>query len=213
MDVGNSIRKSINDWEDGELEASMMHACFAVDGTRRKLYPDNSNSNARFTKLLRDNYGILGPMGAPGINLHDTRFPVAVEHPKASGGQPDLADVIYGIHRCCHGHGEALPAGFELISDSNAGPRLTRIEIKKGRVRLSDRIIFGLLAVAVMSPANRHGETVPDGYHLTFAGRVEIDINEWWGSEDRFLVVAAQDPAPTVRLNFGDWMDRSVGQD
>lgn len=35
------------------------------------------------------------------------------------------------------------------------------------RVRLSDRIIFGLLAVAVLSSANT-GQEVPDGYHLTF---------------------------------------------
>jgi len=123
VDVGNSVRKCINDWEYGELDAAMMHACFAVDGTRRKLYPDNRDNNTRFTKLLRDNYSILGPMGAPGVDLRSTRFPVRVLSPKAAGGQPDIADVIYGIHRCCHGHGEGPSRGFRTYARRSWRPK------------------------------------------------------------------------------------------
>ena len=79
-------------------------------------------SNERFTRILRENYAILGPMGAPGIDLIKTRFPVTVQRPKASGGQPDLADVIYGIHCCSQGHGDELPDGFGLIPGA-AGPK------------------------------------------------------------------------------------------
>jgi hypothetical protein len=39
MNVGDSVRKAIDDWEQGELESSMLHACNAVDGTAKKLYP------------------------------------------------------------------------------------------------------------------------------------------------------------------------------
>ena len=116
MNVGDSVRKSIDDWESGEHDSAMLHACNAIDGTARKVY-HALGSNARFTRLLRDNYAILGPMGMPGIDLVETRFPAAVERPKAPGGRPDLADVIYGIHRCSHGHGEELPGAFELIHD------------------------------------------------------------------------------------------------
>jgi hypothetical protein len=162
-----------------------MHACNAVDGTAAKLHP-SLGSNARFTKLLRDNYSILEPMAAPGINLDDTRFPVKVERPKAPGGLPDFADVVYGIHRCHQGHGEALPGGFELIRNANGQPGYTSMEIRKeaprmGRVRLSDRTIFGLLAVAVLSPVNVD-QKVPDGYHFTFGRRpLRLEINDWWG--------------------------------
>ena len=141
MNVGQSIRKSINDWQLGEFDSAMLHACNAVDGTAKKVYP-NMGSNARFTKLLRDNYFILGPMGAPGINLEMTRWPVTVQRPKAAGGKPDIADVIYGIHRCSHGHGDDLPDGFELLPDASGPPRQTRMQIAKGKVRLSDRVIF-----------------------------------------------------------------------
>lgn len=204
VNVGNSIRKSIDDWESGEHDSAMLHACNAIDGTAKKIYP-KIGSNTRFTKLLRDNYSILGPMGMPGINLVETRFPVTVDRPKAPGGKPDLADVIYGIHRCSHGHGDELPGGFELIQDAAGPARHTRIEVVKGAIRLSDRIIFGLIAVAVLSPVNK-GQAVPDGYYLTFGASAKLIVNEWWGRASDFPAVAAQDPTPLVKLDFGDWM-------
>jgi hypothetical protein len=120
MDVSNSVRKAIKDYEDGDTDAAMLHSCNAVDGTAKKLRP-MLGSNARFTKLLRDNHFILSQwrlQDEPG----DTRFPVKVEHSKAPGGQPDFAHIVYGIHRCHHGHGEALPGGFELMPDVAGQP-------------------------------------------------------------------------------------------
>lgn len=205
MRVGNSVRKAIDDWEAGELEAAMLHACNAIDGTATKVYPDLLSNNARFTRLLREHYYILGPMGAPGINLVTTRWPVSVGHPKASGGKPDIADVVYGVHRCSHGHGRELPDGFELLQDACGPSPYTSMRIEKGKVQLSDRIIFGLLAVAVMCPANRD-QWVPDGYFFTF-GPLRLPINEWWGRASDFPTVAAQDPGPQVTLDFADWMN------
>jgi hypothetical protein len=203
VNVGDSVRKAIDDWEDGEVDAAMLHACNAVDGTGAKLDRSKGN-NARFTGLLRDNYGILGPMCAPGINLTDTRFPVRVNASKAPGGQPDFADVIYGIHRCHHGHGEHLPEGFELLPDAAGPAGVTRMEVRAGVIRLSDRVIFGLLAVAVMSPANLD-QRVPDGYYLTLE-EIRLDIDHWWGRAADFPALAARVPMPLIKLDFGDWM-------
>ena len=204
MNVGNSVRKSIDDWESSEHESAILHACNAIDGTAKKVYQKDLGVKARFTKLLRDNYSILGPMGIPGINLMETRFPVTVG-PKASDGAPDIADVIYGIHRCSHGHGDELPEGFELIHNAAGPSRRTRMEVVKGAVRLSDRVIFGLIAVAVLSPANK-GQSVPDGYYLTFGDEAKLVINDWWGRASDFPAVVARDPIPLVKLDFGDWM-------
>lgn len=205
MNVGNSVRKSIDDWEAGEPESAMLHACNAIDGTAKKVHP-KLGSNARFTQLLRENYLILGPMGMPGVDLVKTRFPVQVERPKAPGGKPDLADVIYGVHRCSHGHGDELPGGFELIQCARGPAGYTRCEIQRGALRLSDRIIFGLIAVAVLSPANRD-QHVPHGYHLTFGAAAKLMINEWWGRAADFPEIAATDPTPLVTLDFTDWMN------
>jgi hypothetical protein len=199
MNVGDSVRLAIDDWERHEPEAAMLHACNAVDGTAGKLHPSLGNK-ARFTRCLRDSYPILGPMGAPGINVVDTRFPVTVQRPSAPGGEPDLADVIYGVHRCTHGHGDELPDGFDLIPDASGPPGLTQMMIERGKLRLSDRIIFGLLAVAVLSPVNRD-QRVPDGYFLAFAD-TKLAINDWWGRGDDFAQLVAAARLPNVTLDL-----------
>ena len=204
MNVGNSIRKAIDDWKSGEADAAMLHACNSIDGTAKKIHP-KLRSNARFTQLLRDNYGILGPMGMPGINVMETRFPVKVDRPKAPGGKPDLADVIYAIHRCTHGHGEELPDGFELIPDARGPVQKTTVKVVRGAIQLSDRIIFGLIAVAVLSPANKD-QHVPHGYYLTFGATEKLVINEWWGRAGDFPAVAAREPMPNVTIDFSEWM-------
>lgn len=208
MNVGDSVRLAIDDWERGELQASMLHACNAVDGTAAKVRPELTNANKRrFTMFLRENYAILGPMAMPGINVVDSRFPVKVDRPTAPGGKPDLADIIYAVHRCTHGHGDELPAGFELRRDAAGPAGHTSFDIRReGTVALSDRMIFGLLAVAVMSPANV-GQKVPDGYHFTFGiNNQRLPINEWWGRAADFpAIVSAEPPMPNVTLAFTSW--------
>jgi hypothetical protein len=154
MNVGNSVRKAIDDWERGELESAML----------------------------------------------------TVQRPRAADGKPDLADVIYGIHRCTHGHGDELPEGFALLEDAAGPKRVTRMQVERGKVRLSDRIIFGLLAVAVLSPANTD-QFVPDGYYLTFGESEKLLINQWWGRASDFPSIAAKDPTPKVKLDFQNWMN------
>jgi len=150
-------------------------------------------------------------MGAPGINLVETRFPVKVARPQTEDGQPDIADIIYGVHCCNHGHGDELPNGFELISDAAGPPHYTRFLVEKGedrmsgKVRLSDRIIFGLIAVAVLFPKNCD-QRVPDGYHLTFGGHTLFSINDWWGRAEEFVAIVSRESLPNVKSEFGKWM-------
>ncbi|WP_122434314.1 hypothetical protein [Pseudomonas viridiflava] len=200
--VGKSVRAAIDEWQRGDNELAMLHACNAIDGTAGKALPGIGN-NVRFTTLLRRGYPILGPVGLPGIDLEQTRWPVKVNRPKAEGGLPDIADVIYGIHRCAHGHGDELPDGFELWPDAAESKATTRIGVSSGKVQLSDRVIFGMLSIAVFSPVNL-GQTVPDGYFLSFAG-LNMPINQWWGREADFLLLAATQIMPSVILNLGDW--------
>ena len=46
MNVGNSVRVAINDWEQGETEAAVLHACNAVDGTAAKTFPTEPSNNS-----------------------------------------------------------------------------------------------------------------------------------------------------------------------
>lgn len=185
----------------------MLHACIAVDGTARKTYPAMTANKARFTALLRDNYDVLGPMGAPGINLEESFFPIKMPNADRKSG-PDLAELIYGVHRCTHGHGDELPDGFELLPDAALGMRTTKLLFDKdGKARLSDRVIFGLLAVAVFAPVNADQRVPHDRYFFVFGKqRIRLGVNDWWGRRGDFAAVAATEPMPYVKLDFGDWM-------
>ena len=99
-----------------------------------------------------------------------------------------------------------MPDGFELLPDAAGPDRMTRMVVEKGNVRFSDRIIFGLLAVAVLSPADTD-QHVPDRYYLTFASKV-LPINEWWGRAADFAAIAAEESLPRVKCDFGEWMDQ-----
>jgi hypothetical protein len=145
-------------------------------------------------------------MALPGIDIERTRFPVAVKGPTTDDGKPDIADVVYAVHRCTHAHGDELPNGFDLIPDAAGPAGITRIQIERGRLQLSDRVLFGLLAVAIMSPANI-GQRTSDGYYLTFGTSVKLIINDWWGRAADFAAMVALEPMPSVKMDFGDWMD------
>jgi hypothetical protein len=204
MNVGNSVRKAIDDWQAGDLNAAMLHACNAIDGTAKKVHP-KLGVGARFTKLLRDNYSVLSAMSAPGIDLVETRFPVNIKASTADGA-PDLADLVYVVHRCSEGHGDELPSGFELLRDAAGASGFTQMQFERNKVQLSDRIIFGLVAVAVFSPANI-GQYVPDSYYLTFGSQaLKLPIKDWWGRAKDFPTVAATESMPQVKLDFTPWM-------
>ena len=77
--------------------------------------------------------------------------------------------------------------------------------VTEGTVRLSDRVIFGLLAVAVLSAVNSD-QRVPYGYWLSM-GDTQLLINDWWGRAPDFPSIATLHAMPRVKLDFGDWID------
>jgi hypothetical protein len=79
--------------------------------------------------------------------------------------------------------------------------------IERGKVRLSDRVIFGLLGVAVLAPQNSD-QHVPDTHYLSFAG-TKLPINEWWGRAADFPAVLAKETLPNVKLDFDVWKEKN----
>lgn len=204
MKVGKSVWKCIDEWSAGDDESAMLHACNAVDGTAKKVYPKLGNK-ARFTTFMRDSYPIFGPMATPGIDIVNTRWPVQVTAPTAPGGYPDIADVIYSIHRCTHGHGDELPDGFGLLHNAAGEPEQTTLGVARGKVTLSDRTLFAMLAICIASPQNAD-QVTKEGYFLTFGRSERMIINEWWGRHEDLVRVVQSIGLPQVTLNFGDWV-------
>lgn len=98
-----------------------------------------------------------------------------------------------------------MPEGFELIPDASNKASSTSIIASAGKIRLSDRTIFGLLGIAVLCPLNS-GLQVPDGYHLTFAGEV-LMINDWWGRAADFKTLVEKQNLISVKLDLEDWFN------
>ena len=212
MKISDSVRLAIEDWElaksdQTRLESAMLHACNALDGTAKKIWP-KANNKDRFTRLIRQSYDFFGPMAMPCIDLENTVFSVPLNSSKKDNKGPDIADIIYSIHRCSHAHGDELEEGFSLIEDvkndiiGQENSTNIRSDIEGGKVRLSDRTIFGLLGIAVFSPINKN-QSDPKLYNfwLTFDKDMEFHINDWWGKKEEFLKIISQVTLPKIILN------------
>ncbi|KAA8889882.1 hypothetical protein F3087_00700 [Nocardia colli] len=204
MNVGKSVQHSLDQWALADWDAAMLHACNAVDGTGKKRYPAQSVTH-RFKQVLRDDLDILHLLGVPGIDLEKTRFPVPAKS-NLPGKRPDIADVIYGIHRCTHGHGDELPAGFELIEAEPLGTAsLSKIVFEEGKIALSNLTIIGLLGVAVFAPENAGQQIAPEYYLSVFDQ--EFTIADWWGRADDFRAATATVERVKVEMDWTDWWD------
>lgn len=207
MKVGDSVRLAIDDFERGETESAMLHACNAVDGTSAKLYPKLGNGK-RFTKLIRDNYSTLGLMAVRGLNVHETRWPVPVRSTlstKTLIEWPDTADLIWVIHRCNHGHGDEVPTNFALIDD-NIGIA-SELHVEQGVVRLPWNTVFGMLAVAIGEPVNR-GQIAGDGQYLTWGSpEMRFYIADWWGYKAELLAELQSQHTALVKMDWADWTE------
>lgn len=199
VSVGESVRLALKLYNDGEDEAALLFACLAVDGTAKKTRPTTEGNRQRFTGFIRDSYAIFGPFAMPGIDT-STIFPISLD---GQSHEFDIADLVYKVHRCTHGHGDELPQGFEILPDSRGPERLTHLEVDLdgGHLRISDRTIFGLIAIAVASPANADQRSA-QGDYLTFDGRFRFEINDHWGQPKGFDEAIAQVEMPKVLLNL-----------
>lgn len=207
VNVGNSVRYALDCLGRREHEAAMMHACAAVSSTAKQAMPRKHTDRQAFTGFLRQNYDIFGLMAVRGINIHETRFPVAITSSLGENHKPDIADLIYKFHRNTHAHGDEVPLGFELVDDPAGPVSFFYIDIDKGNVQLPWNTIVGLCAVAIVNPVNVT-QRVPDGYWLSWGWPViRFEINEWWGRTQDFRDQLASQFTPQVKLDFGEYVD------
>lgn len=52
MNVGNSVRKAIDDWGSGEQDAAMLHVCNAVDGTAKMVLRSELHDLTEFAQSV-----------------------------------------------------------------------------------------------------------------------------------------------------------------
>jgi|KBSSwiStaDraftv2_1062776.scaffolds.fasta_scaffold427817_2 hypothetical protein len=199
MRIGPSVQLALKMWAattgcEGELrqtysEAAALFGCNAIDGTGRRRYGTGTPSVAkRFIQTIRDDLDIFETVGMPGIDLRTSRFPYDGVKSQPVGEKPDIADVLYYVHRCAHGHGDEVQEGFELMTDGPV-PGNHSMHFSNDGVRLPGSTVLGLVAVAVLAPENVN-ERAGDVAIPWMGGTLVVD--EWWGRGDDFreLVVS-----------------------
>ena len=197
--VGEQVKASLDHWSVGDWPAALWHATAALDETAQKRYP-LLGPVPRFKRALRDDVDIFAAMAAPDIDLDQSRFPIPVTS-DLPDRRPDIADVLYGVHRYLHGDEDALPAGCEIAPHAEGVPMFG---IDGGRLWLRGSATLGLLGVAVFATENR-GELIPDGYTLGWRQHV-FHICGWWGWHDHFRDIVSRVPLPRYTLDFaGEW--------
>ena len=200
MKISDSVRKAIDDWESQDYESSMLHTCNAVDGTAQKVYPGTTSDNLRFTTYIRKYNDLVSAMAFPDIDLGRTRWPVQVRNPKAPGGGVDFADMIYGIHRCNHDHGNEIPIGNDIQPNLMKPDQPLSYGIKNGSIQLSDHVIWALLIIVILDPVNAMlADTKLDHYYFVL-GKKKLLVNEWWGR----LNEIPKPPKPHGVLDFSE---------
>lgn len=199
MAVGDEVRISLDHWSAKEWRQAVFHACDAVDETARKRYPSLGVA-ARFKRTVRDDVDVFQAMTAPDIDFANSRFPVAVQTDNADG-RPDIADVLFGVHRFLHGHEDELPAGCEIVPHADGVPMF---HASAGRLRLRASAALGLLGIAVFAPENR-GENAPPTYTLGWQQHT-FHIAGWWGWQDHFREIVRNARIGSSPLDFGpEW--------
>lgn len=205
MHVSQQVLIAIEDGvraTNGRADSALLHACLAMDGTARQLYPGKGVAE-RYIQIIRDYMWLIEPMIGGGINLIDTRFDnVKIQTQRRFIQSPDFAEIIYYNFRCNLAHGEEIPQCF-MVTIAN-GSDASAWYLGPDRVHMPNRLIWALLSVVVFCRVNKGIRTMGD-HVLTFQNHV-FPISKWWGREDEVRSLFISNNAARVILTgLGDW--------
>ena len=178
MNRFHNVMSVFDETERSNWDSALMSACIAVDGTSKVLHPSMIGHAKRFKQCIRDYYWLIEPMMGVGLNLVDTRFTNVTCI--RSCPSPDFADLVYHIIRCNHAHGEEVPVEFHITGSRNAF--FSEWELGPNSVRMPDKVIWALTAVAIFSRVNGCFHGKGKGWRISWGAEI-FPIDEWWGRE------------------------------
>jgi hypothetical protein len=195
MKISEHVYSALLDWDAGRFESALTHACIAVDGTARRMFPNEGNRK-RYIRCLRHFYWIIEPALGAGIDLEKTRFSNILLNNKV---EPDFAEIVYEVFRCAHAHGDEVPSAFELVMATEG---LREWSLGDGVLKLPSTLLFALLFVAVFAPVNKDERLLADAFLTLGSGdhKDVFPISEWWGRSADLEPIAAKHNS--VRVHF-----------
>ena len=200
MKLENHVLKAIKDFDPSEPKFSLMHACFAIEGTARNMYGSDKISRKQYKSCIRNYYWILDPMiGGGGFTISVFNNLEIKDDRGELINDPDLADVIYHIFRCYNAHAKEVPINYELLPIEDGK---SYWEMGNNVLKMPQRIIWALLAVSVFAKANSAIKTKGE-FYLSWGSETlglgihKFIIKDWWGKEKEFKkFLSEKNPKP-----------------
>jgi hypothetical protein len=197
MKIADHIKQSLDAADRGELDQALLSACIAVDGTAKKMFPDEPKVGERFRRFINEYLDIIELMFG-GLNLEETVFPF-----KNAKGHTGIrfADVIYEKFRCNLAHGNELPDGYGVSVQIAKGHYQFMVNIQNESMTLPQSAIYALGLACVLAPVNADQKIGSSLYHYTDPINSYV-IDRWWGKLDCARNIMDFDSQIRVNMNF-----------
>jgi hypothetical protein len=170
----------------------------AVEASAKKKF--GAGGRTSFLRLIRENYDVFHWFSGSFLDFGLLRFPTL--DPKLTDGRvvdrPDLAQVLYYLHRCSLAHGQELGENCSILPRKPDGSFDFQIDKVGNGVRLPEPIAWGLLASVVLEPINADPESRSGNFFtLGLAPNTYfLNVDLFWGAKDRVKKVVAKYETP-----------------
>lgn len=149
-----------------------------------------------FLNFVRRNYDILQWFTGSALDFTQLIFP-ALDKKLTDGKEilePDLAMILYHVHRCALAHGQDISENFGILPRGDNGLIAFRISQSGGYLNLPEPIAWGLVAAVVLDPINSDIATRSRHYfNLNFEQNAYfLNIDLFWGEKSKLVKIASR---------------------
>ena len=149
-----------------------------------------------FLKFLRENYDVLQWFSGSAIDFSVMRFPTI--DPIFTDGKtidrPDLAEILYYIHRCALADGQDISENFGIIPRSADGGIGFNISKDGKFLNLPEPIAWGVLASVVFDSVNLDLQS-RSGNHFTLSFEQNtyfLNVDLFWGEKVKLTRISSK---------------------
>jgi hypothetical protein len=197
MDIGDHVRLAVKSAYDGELEAALLHALQAVDGTGKRIRP-GATTRSRIVDTIEDYLWVIEPMAGLGFNL-EAPLPLI----ELASRESRFSEVIYELFRTRLAHGDPFPEGVGIEFSFSSTHRVLALGVGN-KITIPDTVLWALVSAVVFARVNA-GQRIgmkASFWYATLSGVNDrsFEIDEWWGREEEVRDFFAEMRARMIRI-------------
>jgi hypothetical protein len=197
MKISDHIRHSLDACDRRELDAALLFACLAIDGTAKKTYPDINSVGKRFRKFIGSQIDII-ELFFGGINLKETTFPFLNNQGRTG---LKFEDIVYEKFRCDLAHGNEFEEGYGIELKIAEHHHQFKINLETKSMTMPESSIFALGLACVLAPANKD-QRIGNNQYFYSDGINQYVVDRWWGKVECAYQIMDFEKAIRVKLNL-----------